>query len=452
MTTFSQFSTAGAATLIANGGTGGAPGGLISFYDASTAGTAHIQVFGNGRLDISPHNAPGMTIASIDGTGNISIGGRTLTLSIASPGITFDGVIQDVGQAFGSGGSLTKQGAGTLTLSGANTFTGVTLISAGALKLTNSLALQNSVVTSSAALAFDSSVATHAFTFGGFTGSVNFALEDNKSGTPNPIILSVGNNNGNSLYSGRLKGTGGLTKIGTGTFTLSGPNIYTGATTVSGGLLSITGSLGNTAVTVSSGGKLSGTGTVAGPVTIANGGIVDLTGPLIINNSVTVASGGVLTGTGAINGPLIINSGGIVDLNGGTLTVNGTITNNGLIVLSNGAHLAGMTSSFTNNGTLDIITAGTFTPPAGFVNNGVIIDASVVKVKSIQRSGTNVTVSINSYTGHTYRLQKSASPYLSSFVNLLSSQPQQGNTGNVISFTDSNATGTTSFYRILVNP
>src|SRR5947209_16222044 len=110
-------------------------------------------------------------------------------------------------------------------------------------------------------------------------------------------------------------------------------------------------------------------------------------------------------GTGTINGSLTVNNGGVVDLTGGTFTVNGAITNNGLFILSNGSQLAGVTS-FTNNSTLDITTAGTFNQPPNFTNNGTIIDSSVVKTKSVSRSGSSISVAIDSYTGHNYQLQK----------------------------------------------
>ena len=76
-----------------------------------------------------------------------------------------------------------------------------------------------------------------------------------------------------------------------------------------------------------------------------------------------------------ISGPLSVDASGIVDLNGGTLTVNNTITNNGLFILSNGAQLAGVTA-FTNNGTLDLITAGNFGPPNGSpLGSGLVSDS-----------------------------------------------------------------------------
>jgi hypothetical protein len=64
---------AGNATLIANGGLDGGGGGLIVFSSAdggvSTGGTARVEVFGNGTLDISQQSAPGLTTGSIEGDG-----------------------------------------------------------------------------------------------------------------------------------------------------------------------------------------------------------------------------------------------------------------------------------------------------------------------------------------------------------------------------------------------
>jgi hypothetical protein len=189
----------------------------------------------------------------------------------------------------------------------------------------------------------------------------------------------------------------------------------------------LSGSLATGAVGVSANGQLINNGTIGGDVTVS----------------------GQLSGCGVINGALTVNVGGTVDLVGCGLTVNGPITNDGLFILSNGAQLAGVTS-FTNNGTLDIITAGTFTPPPGFVNNGIIIDSSVAKVETVSMAGTTITITINSYTGHTYRMQTSSSLDPNSFTN--SGSPQQGATGTPLTFTDPNATGNHRFYRIVINP
>jgi len=127
---FSNSATAGNATLIANNGTGGI-GGAILFSGNSTGGTARVEAFGNGNLDISAHNAPGVAIGSIEGSGIAFLGARNLTVGSNNVSTTFSGVIQDGGTAGGAGGSLTKIGTGKLTLSGANTYTGGTTISAG---------------------------------------------------------------------------------------------------------------------------------------------------------------------------------------------------------------------------------------------------------------------------------------------------------------------------------
>lgn len=322
-TAFQPNSTAGAATLIANGGTNGGDGASIVFIYDCVGGTARVEVFDNGNLEISRHTGA-LTIGSIEGNGIVFLGANKLTVGSNDLSTNFSGVIKDGGPGGGTGGSLTKSGSGTLVLSGSN--------------------------------------------------------------------------------------------------------IYTGATTVSGGVLSLTGSLANGAVGINSNAQLIDNGVVGGNVSVS----------------------GLLTGCGTINGTLTVNLGGIVDLTGCTLTVNGAITNNGLFILSNGARLAGSSPSFTNNGTLDIITAGTFTPPTGFVNNGVIIDSSVVKTKAIQKTGNSITITIDSYTGHTYQLQKSTTLAANSFSNIGASQ--QGNTNNVLTFTDPSATGVRGFYRIVVNP
>ncbi len=69
-TVFSGNSTAGNATLIAYGGTHDGYGGKISFYDEASGGTATVQLFGNGELDISDHTN-GVTIGALELSGGI---------------------------------------------------------------------------------------------------------------------------------------------------------------------------------------------------------------------------------------------------------------------------------------------------------------------------------------------------------------------------------------------
>jgi hypothetical protein len=76
-TIFRGSSTADGAILIANGEVDGAGGGAIFFSGASTGGTARVKVFDNGYLDISGRQ-PGVTIGSIEGSGNVFLGANNL--------------------------------------------------------------------------------------------------------------------------------------------------------------------------------------------------------------------------------------------------------------------------------------------------------------------------------------------------------------------------------------
>ena len=132
---------AGNATLIANGGLGGGDGGLIVFSSAdggvSTGGTARVKVFGNGNLDISQHTASGLTTGSIEGDGLVFLGANKLRVGTNNLSTTFFGLIRDGGIGGGTGGSLTKSGRGTLSLTKANTYTGGTTLKAGTLLVKN---------------------------------------------------------------------------------------------------------------------------------------------------------------------------------------------------------------------------------------------------------------------------------------------------------------------------
>ena len=136
-TLFQDTGDAGNAILIANGGVRGGDGGSIQFATASIGGTARLEVFGNGKLDLSGHNAPGITTGSIEGSGLVFLGARNLAVGSNNLSTTFSGAIQNGGASGGTGGSLTKTGTGTLTLSGVNTYTGGTTVSAGTLLVSN---------------------------------------------------------------------------------------------------------------------------------------------------------------------------------------------------------------------------------------------------------------------------------------------------------------------------
>jgi hypothetical protein len=106
-TIFEGSSTAEGAVLIGNGGRGRYGGGIL-FSGASTGGTARVEVFDNGYLDIS-RRQPGVSIGSIEGSGNVVLGANRLTVGANNISTSFSGVIS-------GSGSLAKIGSGILTL------------------------------------------------------------------------------------------------------------------------------------------------------------------------------------------------------------------------------------------------------------------------------------------------------------------------------------------------
>lgn len=146
-TIFSGSSDPGNATLIGNAGVPtvsegrfiipGGLGGSILFNESSTGGTSRVEVFGNGGVDISGHASPGVTIGSLEGSGNAFLGAHNLTVGSNNRSTNFSGIARNGGASGGTGGSLTKIGTGTLTLSHPNTYTGGTTIKKGALVVDN---------------------------------------------------------------------------------------------------------------------------------------------------------------------------------------------------------------------------------------------------------------------------------------------------------------------------
>ncbi len=127
-------------------------------------------------------------------------------------------------------GTLNKTGSSTLTLSGANTHSGAVNINAGTLTATGGSAIGNtSAVTVSSGATFNTSANNE--TIGSLAGAGTTSLGAN--------TLTLGGNNTSTAYSGVASGTGGITKTGTGNFTLSGANTFTGTTTISAGTVTL---------------------------------------------------------------------------------------------------------------------------------------------------------------------------------------------------------------------
>jgi len=222
--------TAGTLTLKGtntySGGTTVANNGTLSLGNTNALGTGPLYFSNGSQLTTTVDTSGGSGITNsmvllLDGTINA---GYNMLLS---------GVIS--GSA-----NLIKAGNSNLVLSGVNTFSGNTILSAGKLVLSNSLALQNSTLlcnnmTANTNVAFAAGITN--FTLGGISGTNNLALI-NQAGSA--INLSVGNNLGiGSRYDGMLSGGRGFTKICNSRFTLTATNTFTGSTTISAGVLEL---------------------------------------------------------------------------------------------------------------------------------------------------------------------------------------------------------------------
>lgn len=154
LTQFYDGTTAASATLISNGGLSGGPGGRIQFFFASLGGTSRVQLNGNGLLDISQHTAPGVSIGSLEGQGDVFLGGNNLTVGTNNMSTTFSGFIAEGAPDGGgnTGGSLTKTGTGTLIFSGGASYTGPTSIDAGIFQLDGNI-MSTTTVSSGGTLA-----------------------------------------------------------------------------------------------------------------------------------------------------------------------------------------------------------------------------------------------------------------------------------------------------------
>jgi autotransporter-associated beta strand protein len=173
-----------------------------------------------------------------------------------------------------SSGGIEKTGTGRILLNTANSFTGTTTLTEGTIQLNSEYALQNSTVDTGAIgirdIVFKS--ANVEYVFGALAGSLNMKIDSGTvvESTSGIRYLKVGGNNATTTYSGVLSGDMGLTKAGTGIFTITNGNTFTGGTEVTGGELEVNGSTSTTGtVLVNASTTLSGDGVLGGATTIS---------------------------------------------------------------------------------------------------------------------------------------------------------------------------------------
>ena len=300
-------------------------GGNVSLSGSGSISTsAYVLISNPSTFDISGTNN-GALIATLAGSGKVTLGNQSLTLTNAAN--TYKGIIS------GTGGFVLS--GGTEVFTGANTYTGTTTIASGTLQLGNGGMIAGNVV-DNGKLTFNtnqnvtfagnvSGTGSLAMQGGGFvtlTGNNTYAgnttvssgsvLQIGNNGTSGSVAGNVADsgtlifNRGDDLrYAGVISGTGLVSQVGAGVLTLDGKSgSHSGQVNVAGSLIvgSVAGNgaaLGGS-ITVQSNGTLGGQGSVGSAgktLNVSAGGTLapgDLGSTLYIVGNLNVAQGGIL--------------------------------------------------------------------------------------------------------------------------------------------------------------
>ena len=398
--------TLGTSNVIIGDGVGGAGADILLLYFSNQiSDTASLTINSSGEFDmnqqaeaigslamtggdVNTRNSGALTLggdvttyadattATVSGTGTLNLGGAVRTFTIADGAAADDMSIS----AVISNGGLTKEGAGVLVLSGANTYTGTTTISDGVLALSGGAAIANTGAVviddvAGATLLLNDDETIGSLSGGGATGG-EVDLDNN--------MLTVGDAS-DTTFAGVIHNiaNGRLTKQGTGTLTLTGANTYTGATTINEGTLELSGGaaiLDTGAVVLAdvagatlllSGsetiGSLSGGGTT--------GGTVDLQSyTLTVGDASDTTFAGVITNGGG---------GSLTKQGTGTLTLSGVNTYTGVTTINAGTLQMGNSSALGTGGAVNFGAEGTL-----LIDSGVILTGSVTNSSGTNNTGT----------------------------------------------------------------
>jgi autotransporter-associated beta strand protein len=216
-------------------------GGTSTAYFGSYTGTTATVTLANGyapSVGGLSFGKTGYTLApqaTGSGDGSLTLA-QTATATVGSASTDVTTINVPLTGGFG----LSKDGPGTLVLGAANTYTGITTVSAGTLQVGAGATAGTIASTSKVVLGSD--------------GTIAFNRSDAQT------------------FASVIEGSGKLSKLGSNTLTLGANNTYTGTTTVTAGALLVTGSTAAaSAVNVASGATLGGTGTLGGTVAVTGG-------------------------------------------------------------------------------------------------------------------------------------------------------------------------------------
>jgi autotransporter-associated beta strand protein len=353
---------AGTATLSSSNSFSGGTvlnAGTLEVGDASALGTGSLNAASNSVLQA--------TASATLANAVVLSSGATLTVNDNGNALGLSGVVS-------GSGSLSKNGAGTLTLGGNNSYSGSTIVNAGVLalngsnsttgtltvntgatvKMGNSNALGSSAVTVNSGAAVD--LAGNNLTTASIAGTGKVT---NSTGS---ATITLGDA-GSTTFAGALADGGGtltLVKTNSGTVTLTGANTASGGATVAAGVLSLSNASFGSTITTATGATLKASGSTLNGASIGGNGTSS--GTTIGSANFTV-SNSTLNGVVTIGGP----SAGTIAYAAPNMPSGALGANYGYAQFSNGV----TATNLVVNGRLDIAT-GTYNLSniSGATNNG----------------------------------------------------------------------------------
>ena len=292
----------------------------------NSGGTAGFNVGGAGEFTSSD-------LASLSALGTAGGGFKSgssfgLDTTNAAGGTTYGNVIANPNGGANALG-FAKLGAGQLTLTAANTYTGGTTVVAGSLLMGNASAIGTGPVSIASGALLDTAA------YGLDLGRLSGAGTATGSGVFSYSGASA------STVANILSGTASITKSGAGQLTLSGNNTFSGGTSVSAGMLSLG----------------SATALGAGNVVVASGATLDAGSYGLdlarLSGTGTVTTTGIyssLAGTNSSVATNLIGSASLSKAGAGTLTLSGTNTYSGITTLSGGTLSLGSATALGSGG------------------------------------------------------------------------------------------------------
>jgi autotransporter-associated beta strand protein len=339
------------------------------------------------------------TIASLAGAGN----------TVLNANLIFGNAIDTTIAGIISGaGSLTKEGSSTVTLSGANTYSGDTVINAGTLLLGASDVIANTsnVIVNGGTL----DLGVYSDTVGAITVGMNGGSIISSTGVLTGSSYTLNNTNP-ALISARLAGSASLIQAGSGITTLSGDNSYTGGTFINAGTLIVAAdaNLGSALGSISFNG---GTLNSIASFTLSPARSITLIGNAVfnVNALTTLTFNGVIAGSGSLIktglGTLILGGSnsysGATSVNSGAITITGSLADTADVTVASGAAYNVSSNDTINsvlgNGSVNLAANLSLAGNSAFTFDGAFTGVgSVIKVGS----GTLTLSGSSSFTGET---------------------------------------------------